>query len=148
MNSSNLLGSIKDAITILGESINLFENGHDVFYKGAAVQLRILLCDSTRQHDQIVDISLLTRLSPPPLIFAIDTEQQIDIESWLNQTVSTATSTLTVRKLIRLVCDQDGGAHSNPNQASALPPDRALSIIHLAKRVLASPDLVNILREK
>jgi hypothetical protein len=93
------------------------------FYRVAAAQLRLLLCDTTRRHGQVADISLARRLWPdlrlPTLGAKIETvETDLPLIEWLAQPVPGG---ITLRRLIRLVCDQDGGAHVDPHPDAGLP---------------------------
>ena len=54
----------QDALKILRTSLNLMDQGQPEFYRVAALQLRLLLCDTTRRHGRSVDISLASRLWP------------------------------------------------------------------------------------
>ena len=47
---------------ILKNSLELYQRGEKAFYRVMAAQLRILLCDTTRRHGRIYDISLLPLL--------------------------------------------------------------------------------------
>ncbi len=106
-----------DAINILDHSIQLFENGHESFYRVAATQLRILLCDTTFRHDHHEDIAVVPILFPDLRLSRLDkdcypvlNEPKIDLQTWLDSPADTP-SGLTIRQLIRRVCDVDGGAH-------------------------------------
>jgi hypothetical protein len=117
-----------DALDILKESVRLASRGHTGFYRVAAAQLRLLLCDTTRRHGKIVDISLLPRLIPglelPPLDHhsdVISITDEIPLANWLKQKIAFGErSEVTIRQLIRLVCDQDGGAHVDYKPESIL----------------------------
>lgn len=117
-----------DALDILRESIRLAVGGHTGFYRVAAAQLRLLVCDTTRRHGKIVDISLLPRLIPDLELPELDLDSktispadEIPLADWLKQKITLGKrSEVTIRQLIRLVCDQDGGAHVDYKPQSAL----------------------------
>ena len=109
----NLLAYGRDALNILQLSLQLVQQGRRPFYRVAALQLRLLLCDTTRRHGQVIDIAVLPRLLPNlELPAVIPDEKPLRLKEWLAQPIpGQADQTLTVRQLIRRVCDQDGGAH-------------------------------------
>jgi len=134
---------LRDSLSILQLSLKLARQDHPEFYRVAAVQLRLMLCDTTRRHQEPVVISLAPRLLPGlalhplvtpgpvgsgdrvsqvnPLQKAGDvfnrSAQPLSIEEWLDQSLGA----LTIRQLIRRVCDQDGGAHVDPRPSVSLP---------------------------
>ncbi len=109
----------RDALKILETSLELFEQGRAEFYRVAALQLRLLLCDTTRRHNRVVDISLARRLWPGLQLYALNPNGQFDstlppllLSEWLAQRLLPESSpAVTLRALIRRVCDQEGGAH-------------------------------------
>jgi len=117
-----------DALNILATSLELLEQGRSEFYRVAAVELRLLLCDTTRRHDRIVDISLARRAWPGLRLARLNDHSEFDaslglleLDAWLAQTLPLATGkSLTVKELIRRVCDQDGGAHVDPHARAGL----------------------------
>jgi hypothetical protein len=105
-----LLAYARDSLEILRLSLQLCRQDRRPFYRVAALQLRLLLCDTTRRHGQVMDIALLPRLIPKLDLPALDPGgHRLPLEDWLAQPVPGLA--LTVRQLIRRVCDQDGGAH-------------------------------------
>ena len=109
----NLLAYGRDSLNILQLSLQLVQQGRRPFYRVAALQLRLLLCDTTRRHGQVIDIAVLPQLLPNlELPAVIPDEKPLPLKEWLAQPIpGQADQTLTVRQLIRRVCDQDGGAH-------------------------------------
>ncbi|MCJ7625360.1 MAG: hypothetical protein MUO76_17825 [Anaerolineaceae bacterium] len=116
----------ENAITILKHCIQLYQDGCMPFYRVAALQLRMLLCDTTRRHAKIINIALIPRLIPdltlPPI--GVDGEPDhkilpISLPEWLTQELPAETP-MTIRELIRRVCDQDGGAHVDPKPVAGL----------------------------
>jgi hypothetical protein len=109
----------QDALKILNTSLNLIDNRQPEFYRVAALQLRLLLCDTTRRHAQMVDISLAKRLWPDLRLHPLNALGHFDanlppllLDDWLMQVLpGDASRSITLRQLIRRVCDQDGGAH-------------------------------------
>ena len=104
------------ALRILRRSLELARGPEPDFYRVAALQLRLLLCDTTRQHERVMDVSLVPRLWPDLLWPALDADGKfsaappvLSLPAWLEQPLPRVD--LTIRQLIRRVCDQDGGAH-------------------------------------
>jgi len=118
----------QDALKILRTSLNLMDQGQPEFYRVAALQLRLLLCDTTRRHGRSVDISLASRLWPDLRLHPFGPLDQFDpalpplpLNEWLKQPLpGGAGRTLTLRLLIRRVCDQDGGAHVDEKPRAGL----------------------------
>jgi hypothetical protein len=117
LDRARLLDYAQDSFCILKISLQLATEGQPQFYRVAAVQLRILFCDTTRRHGRLEDLSLVGRLFPslllPPisawaLPSQVDREKWLDWQSWLQQPTPAG---ISVREFIRQVCDQDGGAH-------------------------------------
>ncbi len=108
-----LLAYARDSLEILKHSLLLVRQGQSPFYRVAAVQLRLLLCDTTRRHNQVVDIAVLPQILPGLELPAIaPSGKKLLLSDWLAQPIpGQANQVLTVRQLIRRVCDQDGGAH-------------------------------------
>lgn len=104
---------------ILQVSLDLAHHNHPEFYRVAALQLRLLLCDTTRRHNHIVDISLAPQVIPGLALHPLNAYGNLDLNQkalplhdWLEQSLSLGSKPpLTIRQLIRRVCDQDGGAH-------------------------------------
>ena len=117
-----------DAVEIIRKSLILVDGGTTPFYRVIAVQLRLLLCDRSRRHGKMEDISLLPRWLPGMRLHSLDEAGQalsnqagLTINEWLEQKlVLDSGKNLTVRQLIRQVCDQDGGAHYDPKIKSRL----------------------------
>lgn len=146
MNSvdQRLMAYARDALSILSVSLDLCQKGHPEFYRVAAVQLRLLLCDTTHRHNELVDIALLPRLVPE-LTLPIITHDGIAIPSrflplqdWLDQMISLGEQAMTIRQLIRRVCDQDGGAHvdTRPSNPLSIVSDPAQYVIRIGELVL------------
>jgi hypothetical protein len=108
-----LLAYARDSLEILRYSLTLFKHGQRPFYRVVALQLRLLLCDTSRRHNQIIDIAVLPQIIPDldlPVVGAGG--KRLPLKDWLAQPIpGQPDQALTVRQLIRLVCDQDGGAH-------------------------------------
>jgi hypothetical protein len=123
--SSNLESYFWDSLRTIEICLDQVDEGQPEFYRVIAAQLRLLLCDTTREHDQVVDISLLPRVFPgiqlQPLgkkgYFSQNAEP-IPLNKWLEQKVEISNGTVTLRKLIRHVCDHEGGVHVDPRQIS------------------------------
>lgn len=129
-----------DAASILRHSVKLMESGEQSFYRVAAAQLRILLCDTTFRHDRVEEIAILPILFPELKLPSLNEEgnsaerQWYSIEAWLDQPAA-ACSELTVRQMIRRICDVDGGAHVDPKPVNGIPHgcDQAEWILKIAK---------------
>ena len=108
-----LLAYAQDSLEILKHSLHLFRQGRRPFYRVAALQLRLLLCDTTRRHNQVVDIAVLPQLIPNLELPAFGPGgTKLPLKDWLAQPIPVQPDqALTIRLLIRRVCDQDGGAH-------------------------------------
>ena len=145
---------LQDILTILNQSLALYHKGYGIFYRVMAVQLRMLLCDSTRRHNTIVSLSLVPRVYPALRLHFILEDGTFDLETanlslddWLKQPIGNG-NPLTIRELIRRVCDQDGGAHIDPKCQAGLPEpdiavDRIVKLSEYITRVLAcQPDSV------
>lgn len=102
----------RDAVEILRRCTQLYDHGETLFYRVMAVQLRLLLCDTTRLHHAPLELSLAPALFPDIALPPLAGGETLPLPIWLEQVVTTSGGTrLTVRQLIRQVCDQDGGAH-------------------------------------
>ncbi len=120
---------LAESLTILRTSLELARQGQWFFYRVAALQLRILLCDSARLHNQPLELGLLPRLRPHLELHSLNKDgtfnlsaPPISLQDWLNQSLLLKSgSPLTIRRLIREVCDHDGGAHVDVR--TPLPPE-------------------------
>jgi hypothetical protein len=144
---SSLRPYARDSLEILRQSLNLYQKGHYEFYRVAALQLRLLLCDTTRRHNQIVNISLLPRLLPDLKLAQIQMQRAnapdllLPLQDWLSQSLTLEINhPVTIRQVIRLVCDQDGGAHVDlkPDLGLELFDQRAEWIIKIARVVVSA----------
>ena len=129
MSQNSELIYANDSVKILVTSLELVEQGRLEFYRVAALQLRLLLCDTTRRHNQIEDISLAKRIWPHLHLHPLNLEgffdsdlDPIPLSDWLAQRLPLPSGeALTLRGLIRRVCDQEGGAHVDLKPAPGLP---------------------------
>jgi hypothetical protein len=116
-----LIAYARDALRILEHNLALHRQGCLACYRVIAVELRLLLCDTTRRHGQVVDISLAPRLLPGLRLHPLSAGRQtlfdlqgepLPLVAWLSQKLSwPGGSQASLRDLIRAVVDQDGGAH-------------------------------------
>ena len=121
----------RDSINILEGSLKMIDSGNVAFYKVVAVELRSLLCDITRRHNKIINISLALRLAPNLTLHPLGQNGSFDhalpripLDEWLQQPIPTGlTPPITIRDLIRKVCDQQGGAHVDPKPDFQLPDE-------------------------
>ncbi len=138
----------REALEILETAINLYRQGKYPFYRVAALQLRMLLCDATRRHGELIDISLLPQWQPdlllPPLLpdgLPNLSIPRLALSDWLEQPLPAVSgSPLSIRIFIRRICEQDGGAHADPKPQAGLSgyPQREEWVVKLADIVLSS----------
>ncbi|GAP15336.1 hypothetical protein LARV_03120 [Longilinea arvoryzae] len=122
LNQTNLMGYTRDAVLILQQVLQHYHEGQEYFYRVAAVELRLLLCDTVRRHDRVVSLALVKRLWPDVRFQPIDAQSKdssLPLEDWLEQKLPDGD--LTLRQFIRQVCDQDGGAHVDIRQHARMP---------------------------
>lgn len=133
-----LLQYTRDAAAILRRCVELYDGGETVFYRVMAVELRLLLCDSTRLHNAPLDLALLPALFPDFKLQPLGGGQALPLASWLEQNAPARGARITIRQLIRQVCDQDGGAHVDRRAAIAVEDvdERARLIRAVAGAVL------------
>ena len=133
----------QDAVNILDHSLQLYEEGHLSFYRVAAAQLRILLCDTNFKHGKQEDIAIVPILAPNIKFRLFDDTAlprmdlaEVDLQTWLDSPAGSKMG-LTLRQLIRRVCDIDGGAHVDIKPLAGLPDgDNARQwIINIGKYV-------------
>lgn len=110
---------LHQSLELLADSIDQYKKGKTGYYRVAAAQLRLLFCDTTRRHDRIVDISLVRQILPDLRLTSPDTPDQaqdpsllLNLEDWLEYEVEFLSGEkMTIRSLIREICDRDGGVH-------------------------------------
>jgi len=136
-----LINYAQGACQILKTSLDLARGSQPAFYRVCAAQLRLLLCDTTRQHGEVVNVSLLPRIFPDIRLHPLKKDTEVnngifDLEQaplllteWLEQSLPVKSinkkpikdaGRVTIRGLIRQVCDHDGGAHVDPRPKSDL----------------------------
>lgn len=123
----------RDAVSILRHSLQCISAGEVIYYRVAAVQLRLLFCDTTRRHDQMVTTALARRLWPELYLPAWSGPLSggvLPLDEWLEQKLPDGG--LSIRQFIRCVCDQDGGAHVDLRRHSRLP-DRGVLIAWICR---------------
>ena len=129
---------------ILKNSLYLYHRGESVFYRVMAVQLRILLNDTTRRHGRTRDISLLPLVSPdlelPVPAGLSPISDKLPLKDWLNLQIKIDEDSLTIRQLIRRVCHRKSGAHVNPKVNAGIPHSKETQkwIVQLSELVLKS----------
>lgn len=134
-NTSRDLAYARDALHILRYNLRLYRQGAHACYRVVAAQLRLLLCDTNRVHDRLLDISLVPRLFPDLRLEALEADFQsspdelrflpgagtLSLADWLAQEIpAPGGEPISLRELIRSVCEQDGGAHVDPRPVSRL----------------------------
>ncbi len=138
LDRSSILQYARDALRILENNLRLYRQGEWECYRVVAAQLRLLLADTNRIHDRQVDISVVPRLFPD---LALDRQVVIDtsgedgqtrlefhpapaaltLQEWLAQELPAPWGKpVSLRDLIRRVCEQDGGAHVDPRALADL----------------------------
>ncbi len=136
---------LKDSLNIIAQSLKSINSGQTFFYRVIALQLRLILCDTLRVHDEVVDISLIRRIEPNIQLHLISWDvdtvlppKKLSLDDWLSTPIpGTKDEPITIRKLIRQVCDTDGGAHIDQRANLVFPPDYREWIIRLAGSVLS-----------
>lgn len=139
-----------DALSILTHSVRLVKAGEVSFYRVAAAQLRILLCDTTFRHEHQEEIAILPILYPELCLHPLDATGKPDVKAvplaldkWLEQPAY-ENSALTVRQMIRRICDVDGGAHVEIKPRAGVPDGVDVS----SWIVDISEELIPVLKEK
>jgi len=119
-----LLDYAQDSVLILHEALQQIDFCHFHFYRVAAVQLRLLLCDTARLHDRTVPTALAARLWPDLRIRPLsrDNPGLLGVNEWLGQKMPEYD--FSVRQFIRRVCDQDGGVHVDIRKNTQLPAQK------------------------
>jgi hypothetical protein len=128
----------RDSLRILEQNLNLYRQGSRECYRVIAIQLRLLLCDTNRVHGRRMDIALIPRLIPDlqlgsldltdrpgpsedPRVIPINEVVKLPLQAWLAQEITVLEGKrISVRDFIRLVCEQDGGAHVDPRPLTSL----------------------------
>ena len=113
---------LQESHQILKASIHHIEKGDHHFYRVCALQLRLLLCDTAFRHNRLEDISLINKVSREISFHRLSNNgtfelhiDKVPLEKWLDQVLpGQQKPKITIRHLIRCVCDQDGGAHVDP----------------------------------
>jgi AhpD family alkylhydroperoxidase len=125
LNSSEYL---KSSLEIIRWNIEAYRAGCLACYRVLAVELRLLLCDRKREHSRWGDTALVATLYPhlrwqAPLPVDTDPLEHLSISDgpefslaeWLASPIySTCKRMLTIRDLIKIICEKDGGAHADP----------------------------------
>lgn len=135
---------LKDSLNIIAHSLQLINDGCPYFYRVIALQLRLILCDTTRIHDEFLDTSLIRQVEPRVALHSIASDpnhpeqsQMLTLDDWLSEELPGCGSLpISIRKLIRHVCDTDGGAHVDQRGSQLLPPDYRQWIIRIADNIL------------
>lgn len=137
---------LRDSLNIITQSLRLIEDDYPFFYRVIALQLRLILCDTTRIHDESLDTSLIRQINPLVKLHALgsdpdykDPSRMLSLDDWLAAELpGSGLTSMTIRKLIRQVCDTDGGAHVDRRGSQLLPPNHCQWIIRIAESVIAS----------
>lgn len=142
-----------DSVQILRSSIRIFHSGEIAAYRSIALQLRLLLCDTTNPllprvckqvkfhplfsyHGSELDDDLVFQLpvlvspsgktGPETARLFDENRTPIDLEEWLEQPF--ISSVLTIRKLIKSVADKLA-AHSDPKYGKDLELLKSIPLI-------------------
>ncbi len=121
-----LLDYAQDAVFILHEALQQIDFCHFHFYRVAAVELRLLLCDTARLHNRTIQTALAARLWPDLQLRALtwDDSELLGLNDWLNQKMPD--NDFSIRQFIRRVCDQDGGVHVDIRKINQLPAQKRI----------------------
>jgi hypothetical protein len=135
-----------DALDLLADSITMYEKGRTPYYRVAAMQLRLLLCDTTYRHEHREDIALLPALKSDlrlPLLGKSPAQPEtVDLQTWL-ESPNRLINDLTIRQMIRRVCDTDGGAHVEIKPLAGLPRNEEVGQWVIDVSILLLPYLIN-----
>ena len=152
MKRADLVDYARGSLSLIARSLSEIEKGYPEFYRVIALQLRLLLCDSTRRHNQTVDISLVPQIAPEMKFHPLNSNGEFDqsqpplpLDEWLAQPLPVkAVSQVTIRALIRQVCDQDGGAHVDRRAETLFVPEAAHWVVHIGRYVLERLESVEL----
>jgi len=144
MKRAELADYARGSLNVIARSLSEIEKGYPEFYRVIALQLRLLLCDSTRRHNQTVDISLVPQIAPELKFHPLNSLGEFDLnlppislEDWLAQPLPIkSNSPVIIRTLIRQVCDQDGGAHVDQRAEMLFVPEATRWIVRIGRYVL------------
>jgi hypothetical protein len=128
-------------MTLMSELVSQYKAGKLLFYRPVAVLLRMLCCDTTRRHGQVLSIALIPQIFPDLLFPALEQpDTVIPLETWLKQEVGQKkTGSIPLQELIRLVVDRGAGAHYDPAPGfqSAFEEYAQQTIIRAAENILS-----------
>ncbi len=109
-----------NSMAVLEDCLALTYQGKMHFIQVIAGQLRMLLCDTTRIHDVLVDVSLVNRLQPYLRLGVLNAQGEFEKEDrsmelgdWLKQCIPVNGKVVTIFQLIRQVSDERGGVHAD-----------------------------------
>ena len=145
MKRVDLADYARGSLNLIARSLSEIEKGYPEFYRVIALQLRLLLCDSTRRHNQTVDISLVPQVLPELKFHPLNSIGEFDhdlppmtLEEWLAQPLPIkATSPVTIRTLIRHVCAAILVTHLADQRAAMLfIPEAARWVVHIGRYVM------------
>lgn len=119
---------LKSSLEIIRMNIDAYRAGCLPCYRVLAVELRLLLCDRKREHNQWKDIAPAARLFPhltwhTPIIANTDRPDhlfiadgpELSLAEWLASPIyESGGRRLNIRDLIKIICEKDGGAHADP----------------------------------
>jgi hypothetical protein len=114
---------------LLGVALDLYRKGDILQYRPAAVLLRLLLCDKNRIHDKMVDTGLLSLVYPDlrlrlPIEQGFPNSAEVDLKQWLTLAFhDSLPSDWSIRRLIKYICEKDGGAHVDHQNRPKTTPD-------------------------
>ncbi|HWQ04397.1 MAG TPA: hypothetical protein VN452_03485 [Longilinea sp.] len=119
-----LLDYAQDAALILHEALQRIDFCQFYFYRVAAVQLRLLLCDTARLHDRSIPTALSARLWPELRLRPLEKSNPglFGLNEWLDQKMPE--SEFSIRQFIRRIGDQDGGVHVDIRKNRQLPDQK------------------------
>lgn len=135
-----ILNKYNEAIKILEYSVMLVELFEiKEFNNVIAGQLRLILCDTTKNGKEIIDNSLIRKIQPNPKFFQVNElsnlsdgmggfipgemfnydKPMIPLENWLDQVILSLNlqgkkQDITIRNFIKFSANKSGGAHVDP----------------------------------
>lgn len=104
---------IRDSLKLIRLALDEVARGEVPAYRIIAVQLRMLLCDRKREHNQMTDSALLPLVIPSVHLNALQPDLlPMPLNDWLDQVIHLSENdSTTIREMIKTICERDGGAH-------------------------------------
>lgn len=154
-----ILNKYNEAMKILEYSVmlvNLFEIKE--FNNVIAGQLRLILCDTTKKDNKVIDNSLIRKIQPNPKLFQVNEltnfsdgiggfiagemfnydKPTIPLKTWLNQVILSINlqgkkQDISIKEFIKFSANKSGGAHVDP-----ILKEKAFIVDNHSDRVLSN----------